>query len=333
MNVRDMYISQIQKYLRLKDVMIDTLKKLFEDHEIDLFSLDGRVKNVDSFMEKIERKGYADPFNDVEDICGIRAICYYSSELEKIERILSGEFNILSFSDKKKESGEDKFGYLSIHYVVSLKDEWLHSPLYRDFPELKIEIQVRTILMHTWAAISHKLMYKKESDAPLEINRKLNRLSALIELADEQFDLIRVAKDQYMEEVKDGVDDDALLNPFNIISLVEKYSPSREYTPTDVIRLIDEVDGLDIRVKDFDEFLKSNIELIHELEKKSADLGTKKTYPYWTLAGFCRVVLDLASESYYKKRWGESGVLSAVAPEFKKLRDSYRKKIKAKMKH
>ncbi|XUA20169.1 GTP pyrophosphokinase [Citrobacter sp. OP27] len=313
--------------------MIVTLEKLFADHEIDLFSLDGRVKDVDSYMEKIERKGYTEPLREVEDICGIRVICYYSAELEKIESVLNDEFNVLSFSDKKKESGEDRFGYLSMHYIVSLKDDWLHSPLYRDFSELKIEIQVRTILMHTWAAISHKLMYKKESDAPLEINRKLNRLSALIELADEQFDLIRVAKDQYMEDVKDGVDDDALLNPFNIISLVEKYSPEREYTSTDVIRLIDEIDGLDIRVKDFDNFLKSNVDLILDLEKKSAELNNNPTCPYWTLAGFCRVVLDLANDQYYKKRWEENGVLSTAAPEFKKLRDGYRKKIKAKMKH
>jgi putative GTP pyrophosphokinase len=28
-------------------------------------------------MEKIERKSYEKPFEDTEDICGIRIICYY----------------------------------------------------------------------------------------------------------------------------------------------------------------------------------------------------------------------------------------------------------------
>lgn len=331
MNSRDEYITQIQKYSRLKDVMINTLEKLFEDRGIDLFSLDGRVKDVDSFIEKIERKGYKNPYDEVEDICGVRVVCYYSADLVLIEDILKAEFDILSFSDKKKESGEDKFGYLSMHYVVTLKNEWLHSPLYRDFPQLKIEIQVRTILMHTWAAISHKLMYKKESDAPLEINRKLNRLSALIELADEQFDSIRIAKNQYMDEIKDGINDDALLNPFNIISIIEKYSSGREYTPTDVIKLIDEVDGLNIFVKNFDEFLKNNLDLVLELEKVSAERSDRKSYPYWTLAGFCRVVLDLGNDIYYKKRWQGKDGLGKRVPELKKLRDSFRKKVKGKI--
>lgn len=60
-------------------------------------------------------------------------------------------------------------------------------PLFRDCDGLKVEEQLRTILMHVLAAISHKLLYKRENDAPNVLKRKLNRLSALIELADEQF--------------------------------------------------------------------------------------------------------------------------------------------------
>jgi trimethylamine:corrinoid methyltransferase-like protein len=49
------------------------------------------------------------------------------------------------------------------------------------------EVHVRTVLQHAWAAISHSLQYKKEDDVPAALRRRLNRLAALLELADQEF--------------------------------------------------------------------------------------------------------------------------------------------------
>ena len=322
---KDQFMEITPVYQRLRKVMIDTLVKLFDDGAIDLFYLDGRVKDVDSFMEKIERKKYSDPFNEVEDICGIRVICYYASDLNLIESIINNEFTVLSSSDKQKESGDDRFGYLSRHYVVILKEQWLHSPLYRGFKKLKVEIQVRTILMHTWAAISHKLMYKKESDAPAEINRKLNRLSALIELADEQFDSIRIVKNERMAMIKKAeIYEDVDLTPDSLISLVNKYSPDRNYESDSVRKFLDEIEGLGITEKYFDNALKENIIIIEAMEKETAQLHGSESYPYWGVPGFCRASLDLVNDDYFKWRWSNNGDAGGIL-ELKKMRTKYRK--------
>ncbi len=64
------------------------------------------------------------------------------------------------------------------------------------------------MLQHAWASISHKLDYKAASEAPTELRRQLFRLSALLELADEDFaslrDRSKSIADQYRREVNLG---------------------------------------------------------------------------------------------------------------------------------
>ncbi|MDZ7820160.1 MAG: hypothetical protein U5K55_16870 [Aliarcobacter sp.] len=54
-------------------------------------------------------------------------------------------------------------------------------------------MQVRTVLMHTWAAIEHKLGYKNDQQLPKNLKRKLYLMSAQLENADMQFQEIKDA--------------------------------------------------------------------------------------------------------------------------------------------
>jgi putative GTP pyrophosphokinase len=73
-------------------------------------------------------------------------------------------------------------------------------PEWSDYAGLFAEIQVRTLLQHTWASIEHVLIYKNEADAPHSLRRRLSRLSALFELADEELDhLLRERSAQTVE--------------------------------------------------------------------------------------------------------------------------------------
>jgi hypothetical protein len=73
---------------------------------------------------------------------------------------------------------------------------------------LRAEIQVRTALQHAWSAVNHKLDYKSPTEVPRELRRRLFRLSALFELADEQFSELRDARariaSEYAEDVREG---------------------------------------------------------------------------------------------------------------------------------
>ena len=65
-------------YKRLGNNLVEALESFIEEEGISCLNIHFRVKEFESFYEKIERKTYSDPFNDIEDICGIRIICYYT---------------------------------------------------------------------------------------------------------------------------------------------------------------------------------------------------------------------------------------------------------------
>lgn len=85
---------------------------------------------------------------------------------------------------------------------------------FKAFAGLKAEAQVRTLLQHTWAAIDWKFRYKEEREAPKPLRRRLFRISALLEAADNEFSQVKVELDslrkQYSERLSSGELDIAL---------------------------------------------------------------------------------------------------------------------------
>jgi putative GTP pyrophosphokinase len=102
----------------------------------------------------------------------------------------------------------DRFGYRSVHFVVSLSKDRAKLTEWGVFSGKRAEIQLRTATQHAWAAVEHKLSYKRTREAPRDLRRRLLRLSALFELADEQFSGVRKQLEdveaQYSDEVRGG---------------------------------------------------------------------------------------------------------------------------------
>ncbi len=139
------YEEKRDKYDRLGVLLNRELKTLFQTNEIPIMDIYYRTKDFDSFWKKIERKPYKDPFEDIEDLCGIRITRTHKASLEEISKVIRREFDILKYENKLDSLEHDKFDYLSLHFVVSLEDNWLNTPSNRDLSGLKAEIQIRTI--------------------------------------------------------------------------------------------------------------------------------------------------------------------------------------------
>ncbi len=290
------------KYERLAQNIEQALIQFLEENKISSFDVEKRVKEEKSFLEKVVRKSYENPFEQMEDIAGVRVICFYNEDLVLIDKIIKEQFIVLSHSNKSQELDDDRFGYTSNHYVIKLKPEWLQAPNYRNLENLKVEIQVRTILMHAWAAISHKLLYKKNDDVPKEFKRKLNRLSALIELADEQFDDIKNMKIDYQSRVI--VDENLSLNADSFLALMNKYFPGRDSGESDLSSILTEVRKYSGSISDFEKRIQRCIPIIDNMECEEMEANNHHyiEMPYWGLSGVARTILDLTSDEYWARR-------------------------------
>jgi len=192
----------VQEYKGLKpnydnyvSVIKHLLSSLTSDLPLDFVTIEARAKEVESFRAKIQRedKYYTDPLSDVTDLAGLRIVTYQLADIDEVIRIVRENFDVDEENsvDKSDVLEADRFGYLSVHFVVKLKENRAVLPEYRAYAGLKMEIQIRTVLQHAWAAIDHKLRYKRRDEIPKSIRRKLYRISALLETADSEFESLR----------------------------------------------------------------------------------------------------------------------------------------------
>jgi putative GTP pyrophosphokinase len=188
---------------------------------IEIAHSECRAKSPDSFLKKIEVKGFSNPFNEVKDLAGVRVITYYPDDAARLAAELASQFKIDSehSSDKLSDLEADTFGYRSIHLIVTLSEPRRSLPEWKAFKALQTEIQIRSVLQHAWASISHKLDYKVAQQAPVDLRRQLFRLSAILELADELFSKLRDESRKMSETYKESVDKGNLGIPLNLDSL------------------------------------------------------------------------------------------------------------------
>ncbi len=149
-----------------------------------IHSMKFRIKEFESFYNKISRKNYDEPLKQCTDIAGIRVITLFQEDSLKLIRSLKRELKIIE--EIKKEKKENEFCYSSTHLIINLKPNLTEN---ENLLKIPCEIQIRTILQEAWAEMEHHLNYKHIGVDKLTL-RKINSLSALLEIADDQFQQI-----------------------------------------------------------------------------------------------------------------------------------------------
>lgn len=189
------------KHEQLKEFLVGILEERIKQ-EFPLATVGGRVKGLVSFADKTVKKAkYLDPVADQTDLTGLRVVVHLPSEVEAVGRIIRQMFHIdeANSLDTLSRLGPDKFGYRSVHYIVEIlpdKPASAHIPANLQGPNgkaptglvgLKAEIQVRTIAQHAWSDIGHDRLYKGACEVSDYWKREANRVAALLEAADEEF--------------------------------------------------------------------------------------------------------------------------------------------------
>lgn len=217
-------------YARFTTKLETLVRDLLSAESLEVHLIESRTKDVVSLREKLTRgsKAYRDALSDVTDLCGLRVIAYYQDQVDAIGRLITSEFAVDDSNSLVHTATGAEFGYKSSHYVVKLKPERAALREWHGLGELCAEIQVRTVLQHAWAAISHKLQYKREEDVPNILKRKLFRLSALFELADDEFVSLRDASGAVRKEIVEQFAGGNRQLPLDTVSLARLIDTSHE---------------------------------------------------------------------------------------------------------
>ena len=202
------YDASVGDFMELEPIVIGILEEKLKEAGIRPMQIAHRSKTRESVAGKMERK--PDKYTSLRkmtDILGVRIICYFNDQVDQIADLVRNAFVVdpKNSVDKRKLLDPTAFGYLSLHFICSLPHD-------NGYPEelcdLKFEIQIRTVLQHTWAEIEHDLGYKTEFGIPREMRRHFSRVAGLLEVADDAFLRIRTEIQAYDKEVREKITDD-----------------------------------------------------------------------------------------------------------------------------
>lgn len=199
----DWYRHARPQYESLAAVVAATLEALLRHSQIDFLNVTHRAKSVESFTEKITRKRYSNPKNEMTDLAGIRVITYIERDIERVAETIRKSFNVHveDCINKANTLAADQFGYRSVHLVCDIGSARSALPEFSSYSAMTFEIQVRTSLQHAWAEIEHDRSYKFAGELPSHLKRRFHLVAGLLELADREFNVLTEEIERYTNDV------------------------------------------------------------------------------------------------------------------------------------
>mgnify|MGYP001205240940 FL=1 len=159
----------------------------YESRHSPIEFITGRVKPVQSILEKAERKQI--PLNKIEeiqDIAGVRVVCPFVEDIYMVVDMIRERKDLKIVAEKDYIEKNKESGYRSYHIIVEYPVETIHG-----MKEVLAEIQIRTLAMNFWATNEHSLNYKYKGSIPEKIKARLKMAAEAAFMLDEEMSKIR----------------------------------------------------------------------------------------------------------------------------------------------
>lgn len=180
--IRQAYEDNLDSF----EFFLKHVRNFFEGRRLSqsVHSIRHRLKDVDHFMEKVERKNNEDlakasesrlgpitpenVFDRITDIAGIRVLHLHTAQFESIHKALmakidEGEFTLLEEPKAYTWDPESSDYFESLGLRREVKDSYYTSIHYVLRPNSRskatCEVQVRTLLEEVWGEVDHTMNY------------------------------------------------------------------------------------------------------------------------------------------------------------------------------
>jgi len=302
----DKYIELRPIYKKLSEKVAQLIEEALEINKVNYHIVNYRAKAIDSFSSKISKPKYDDPLNQLNDLAGIRIIGYVEDDVKIISESIQDLFDIDGDNslDKSQELGVDRVGYKSVHFICELPADRIKLLEYKRYKGLKFEIQIRTILQHSWAEIEHDKNYKFAGKLPNEIQRRFKLIAGSLEMADREFNQLSREIDSYSNDVKTNTEKGELDIPINSTSLKQFLKVKfKKGTSKGVIK--PDFNGLEILViEELKHFGISRLEELNKILPENLEETIIKYRENTNFIGLIRNILMINDEDkYFKKAW------------------------------
>lgn len=175
------------------DKRINDLKKKLPSIERIQIHNQYRVKEIDSFISKAlyRNNGCDKPLNSITDKVGTRIVLLTLEDVDNFSSYINNEkqwevLKITRIIHDERRKNPELFGYQSNHFII--KPNSFDDVITKEnIDYLTCEIQVRTLLQHAYAEVSHDSVYKGNFSSDFEMKRTLARSMALMETTDDLF--------------------------------------------------------------------------------------------------------------------------------------------------
>lgn len=179
-------MKQTERRLQQLIQLYETEKE--KEHDLKpIIYICSRIKSPDSVLDKLRRKGYEqspqEALHQLYDTVGIRAVCAFAEDVYCLVKWLRDRGEIRIVEEKDYYAKPKPNGYRSYHVLLEMADG----------PEkgYRAEIQIWTIANDFWAALEHRLKYKKDIPHEKVIQEELKRCAFEISSVDASMQAIR----------------------------------------------------------------------------------------------------------------------------------------------
>ncbi len=156
--------------------------------------ISARIKTDESMRQKCKNRNLPETaysaLVELKDAIGVRIVCSFIDDIyEIIERIRQFE-NCRIIEEKDYIRHTKPNGYRSYHLILEMMGEF--ADVCGNRPgRFYVEVQLRTIVMDSWAALEHKMKYKKDIKNQEMIEAELKRCADELASCDLSMQTIR----------------------------------------------------------------------------------------------------------------------------------------------
>ncbi|MFK5891805.1 MAG: (p)ppGpp synthetase [Pseudomonadota bacterium] len=152
-----------------------------------------RLKDDASLIDKAfyrPGKNYTNPYGQIEDKVGARFIVLLLDDIREMCNVIQSNddwsFDACKHFDDDKEKNPLLFTYQSVHYILHPKKEVTINSITVPV-STSCEVQIRTLLQHAHAELTHDAIYKAKRAVKPNVHRTVAKSMALIETTDDFF--------------------------------------------------------------------------------------------------------------------------------------------------